>query len=78
VSLANRLTQTPRGKQGSVCRVCRFLIDLPKSDSATLRAALEGDVYTHKQIADALTAEGWEVSALSVGRHRRGVCRGVA
>lgn len=76
MSLANTLKQTGKGRPGSVCRVCRFLIELPKDDAATLREALAGSVYTHRQIADALTAEGWQVAPLTVGRHRRGVCRG--
>jgi cell division inhibitor SulA len=76
VTLANRLTDTPALRSGTVCTVCRLLRDLPEDDRVTLRDALQGG-YTSRQIAEALTAEGQPVAIGTVSRHRRGGCRGV-
>lgn len=74
MALAEQLAVTQRGKSGPVCKVCSFLIDLPKKDAKTLAEALEGNTYTSRQIAEALTLEGYTVTRGSVARHRRGDC----
>ena len=76
MTLANRLTNTPALRSGTVCTVCRLLRDLPDDDRVTLRDALQGG-YTSRQIAEALTAEGHRVAIGTVARHRRGGCCGV-
>jgi hypothetical protein len=77
VTLADRLNETTVGVHGPRCTICRWLVDLPGGDSRTLAEALHG-AYTSKQIAQALTAEGYTVSQNTVARHRRGECRGVS
>ena len=77
MTLAERLTATNVGEPGPRCTVCVLLAELTDADRATLSDALAGDVYTSRQIADALTAEGHPVRNNTVARHRRGVCRGI-
>jgi hypothetical protein len=77
VTLAERLTATNVGEPGPRCTVCALLHDLDDDDRTTLADALDGDAYTSRQIADALTAEGHAVRSGTVARHKRGDCRGI-
>lgn len=60
-------------KRGPKCHVWRLLQTLPADDLDALTCALDSDM-THATISRALIDEGHRVSAITIGRHRRGEC----
>jgi hypothetical protein len=77
VALSDRLREPDRPSQGPTCtlrRVLALLAEESPDEHAALRAALADRRYTGRQIAAALRAEGFEVSSITVNRHRRREC----
>lgn len=58
------------------CRLGRLIDEMSKEDAATITAWLQGDEFSNRAIAAALTAEyaGWQGSGPTVQRHRTGSC----
>lgn len=76
MTLAAALTAHKVTPKGPKCSMCRLVGDLPKADRDALLAALADPTFTHAAIARALNAEGFKVSSITVGRHRKGECQG--
>jgi hypothetical protein len=68
--LAKAATAQPKGP---TCVMCLTVPTLSKEDRAALDAAMDSDI-AHTAIARALQAEGYNVKATSVARHRRYEC----
>lgn len=77
MSLADSLRDVSPANKGPRCTLCRIIMGLSAADSAALSDALNSPTYTNDMIARALQAEGHDIREQSVGRHRRGICRGV-
>ena len=76
VTLANALAQHGHTLKGPRCSVCSLLARIDPTDGKILREALADSSYTHNGIARALRAEGYNVSASTLSRHRKGECLG--
>lgn len=76
MTLAAALEQHKPTRKGPRCTMCDLTEQLDKRDMAALTAALADETFTHAAIARALRAEGHKVSAITVGRHRKGECSG--
>ena len=77
MSLADSLRDVSPANKGPRCTMCRIIMGLSAADSAALSAALTDQQFTNDMIARALQAEGHDIREQSVGRHRRGICRGL-
>jgi hypothetical protein len=66
-------SQVPRWG-GSQCVVCQVVSLLPPEDVEALTAALESRRMSAPMICRALQESGYDVSAGSLRRHRRGEC----
>lgn len=74
MSLAEQLAKASNTRsKGPTCVMCTTVPTLAKADREALDAALESDL-PHTVIARALQAEGYNVKATSVARHRRFEC----
>jgi hypothetical protein len=60
------------------CSMCELLGSLPEKEAEMLKARLALKHITHVSISLVLTKNGYEISDSTIGRHRRGVCQGVA
>lgn len=78
MSLADALAQHARTLKGPRCTVCQLLKTLDAVDAKILREALADPSFTHNGIARALRAEGHQVGAGTLSRHRKGECLGDA
>ena len=78
MNLAASLAKHAPTLKGPRCTVCQLLSDLDDANAAVLHAALADANYTHNGIARALRAEGYQVGAGTISRHRKGECVGVA
>ena len=76
MTLAAALEQHKPTRKGPRCTMCDLMDILDKRDSTALAAALADETFTHAAISRALRAEGHKVSAITVGRHRKGECSG--
>lgn len=76
MTLAAALEQHKPTRKGPRCTMCDLMDTLDKRDIAALTAALADETFTHAAISRALRAEGHKVSAITVGRHRKGECSG--
>lgn len=77
MSLSDRLKEPDTATRRAKCTLWKALALLAEQsgdEHAALRAALADRRYTGRQIADALRAEGFEVTPNTVNRHRRGEC----
>ena len=77
MTLADSLRNVSPANNGPRCTLCRIILGLGAADSAALSAALGDAMFTNNMIARALQAEGHDIREQSVGRHRRGICRGI-
>lgn len=76
MNLAASLAAHGRTLKGPRCTVCHLLSDLDDGNAKVLRDALADPNYTHNGIARALRAEGYQVGASTISRHRKGECVG--
>ena len=60
------------------CSVCELLGNLTDKEAEMLKARMTLKQITHVSISEVLKKNGYEVSDSTIGRHRRGVCQGVA
>lgn len=68
-----RLSHSPGGRVK--CKVAEMLDKLPTSDvDIQVREALKSEKVTGSALATVMRAEGFDISAYSVRRHRRGEC----
>ena len=58
------------------CTVCELLKDLPAEDSKALAIRLDNKTISHNSLAEVLKKNGYEISASTLGRHRRKLCAG--
>lgn len=76
MSLREKLEALPVKTNNVVCQLCAVLEGLEDEDRVALVGAINTPVtsprrVSDKDICDLLRAEGWQVSANSVYRHRR-------
>ena len=58
------------------CRVCHVLSVLPEDEATALRASLDGNVITNIELSEIIqNVCGYDVSYLTVSRHRRWMCK---
>ncbi|MFJ5532475.1 hypothetical protein [Streptomyces sp. NPDC093261] len=74
MSLADRLNALEPGPRRPVCSIRTAGEAMSKADRQALTDFLADRRYSGRQISDALRAEGFAVSAITVNRHRRGEC----
>lgn len=60
------------------CSVCDLLKQLPPKESQALQARLDNKNIAHTAISVVLKNNNYTISDSTIGRHRRGVCTGVA
>lgn len=77
MTLANALQhQREMGiRKGPDCRLCVLETQLPKDELAALTEAMGDPNLTGSQISRALKAEGHDISAVVVLRHRKKECQ---
>lgn len=63
-------------RKGPSCGVCTLLVEMDKSDSADLKAALADTTVYATVIAKALSRRDIRVNASTISRHRKGECMG--
>lgn len=76
MSLADALKEHAVTVKGPRCTVCSLLDDLEPTDAKILSEALADHAYTHNGISRALRAEGHNITASTLSRHRKGECAG--
>lgn len=64
--------------QSLFCGVCTLLGELPEAERDALVAAMAKPKVSHTALSKLLKENGYPISDGVVGRHRRGVCSGVA
>ena len=60
------------------CSVCELLKKIGHTERKALISRLENKAITHISLSVVLKNNGYEISDSTIGRHRRGVCQGVA
>jgi len=76
MSLADALEREAVTSKGPRCAMCQLVDELPEADRAVLVTALADHRYTGAAITRALRAEGHQIAAPTVTRHRKGDCLG--
>ena len=76
MSLSDALTAHRKTLKGPVCTVCTLIAGLSADDATALQEALDDVSFTSAGITRALRAEGHDVSAHTLLRHRKKECRG--
>jgi hypothetical protein len=64
--------------QSLFCGVCTLLGELPEAEREALIATMAKPKIGHTALSKLLKENGYNISDGVVGRHRRGVCSGVA
>jgi hypothetical protein len=64
--------------QSLFCGVCTLLGELPQAERDALVATMARPKISHTALSKILKENGYPISDGVVGRHRRGVCSGVA
>jgi hypothetical protein len=75
MGLADALQATKATIKGPTCTMCTLLKELPADDRKALDAALVDLSFTGAAISRALKAEGYNISDMTVNRHRKADCR---
>jgi hypothetical protein len=60
------------------CSVCEVIKSLSTKEAELLHARMTTKAISHVALSDVLRKNGHDISDSTVGRHRRGVCQGVA
>lgn len=76
MSLSQRIADYKPARVGGSCRTCELLRSLPDADADALRDALADPKFSNAGLAKILRGEGYSVADTTVGRHRRGECKG--
>lgn len=74
MGFADEVKLLQRGR-GATCTVGEYLDGLDTADRAEIQEVMQDDKYTSTAIAKALVARGFNTSATTVMRHRRGDCK---
>ena len=69
--LAGLLQQAASSGNGSRCKTCLFVADLPPDDAAALEEAFSDPEFSTAMIVRALAGYGFSVSVSALYRHRR-------
>ena len=64
--------------QRAWCATCTIIKHLSEEEQKALLLIMNNPNVTHQAIVDVLVKNGHEISSGSLGRHRRGICSGVA
>lgn len=64
--------------QSLFCGVCTLLGELPEAEREALTTVMAKPKVSHTALSKILKENGYPISDGVVGRHRRGVCSGVA
>ena len=64
--------------QSLFCGVCTLLGELPEAERAALLKRMAEPRVSHMALSRILKENGYNISDGVMGRHRRGVCSGVA
>jgi hypothetical protein len=64
--------------QSLFCGVCTLLGELPEAEREALTATMARPKVSHTALSKVLKENGHNISDGVMGRHRRGVCSGVA
>lgn len=64
--------------QSLFCGVCTLLGELPETEREALIKTMAQPKVSHTQLSRVLKENGYNISDGVMGRHRRGVCSGVA
>ena len=75
MALADRLQNTPQRRAGLPCSIGALEDRLTGTEADALHAMLHTLGWSAARIYDALSAEGYEVGAQSINRHRAKSCR---
>jgi hypothetical protein len=67
----------PKSKR-AWCSVCEALKTLSPAEAKILVERLNNKSITHVSLSIVLKKNGFDISDSTIGRHRRGVCQGVA
>ncbi len=76
MSLSAALAANRATLKGPKCTICTLVSQLTPEDAAALQEAFDDLAFTSAAIARALKAEGHDISANTVVRHRKRECRG--
>ena len=77
MGLADTLATPPRrARKGPQCLTCRLAGMLTGDEQVAFRAAVADPRWESKALADAMQAEGFDLTEYSIARHRRRVCVG--
>lgn len=76
MKFAEAFAAEPPHRQGPDCSICVLLAGLDEGERKDIVAAMESDAMT-TVIHRALRRAGYEVSASTLTRHRKGECRGI-
>lgn len=60
------------------CSVCEMLKSVTPAETKMLNERLSNKSITHVSLSVVLKKNGFDISDSTIGRHRRGVCQGVA
>ena len=63
--------------RGPRCTICRYILTLSEDEAAALTDAFASDLMT-SAITKALNNTGQQFAAMTVARHRKNECRGLA
>ena len=74
MTMAAALAANKEVNRGPRCTLCLLLEKLDEADREALGMALADESFTHTAIARALKAEGYNVTANTVQRHRTRGC----
>ena len=76
MTLSAALAANRKLVKGPTCTICTLMSGLPADDAAALQQAFNDFGFTSAAISRALKAEGHEIHANTVIRHRKGECKG--
>jgi hypothetical protein len=60
------------------CSVCEMLKKISPAEAKMFSERLANKTITHASLSVVLKKNGFDISDSTIGRHRRGVCQGVA
>lgn len=75
MALSDRLASTPQRRPGLPCSVGALEQRLDGDEASALQAMLHELGWSARRIFDALQAEGYDVGAQTINRHRSRACR---
>lgn len=64
-------------RRGPGCTVCNLAAELPADEAQALASLLVNPKVTSASISRVLKKHGHQIGETTIGRHRRGQCRGI-